>query len=129
MFCTKQSIMALSKLCRRSIKTLRATTGLNSLIGDTVFSIRSKRRDQSSKQGLYWPKLSMEPLLRRANALQGAMEAVQAVTRFSVKKEPVSSSIIGIIIINSSLSLISLCYLAPRTIDANNGSQNGPRVG
>jgi hypothetical protein len=44
---------------------------------------------------------------------------------FLCKMKRVSSSIIAIIIMNSSLLLTSLIYLAPRTIDANNRSQNG----
>jgi hypothetical protein len=61
----------------------------------------------------------MELFLRRENVYRGAREAVKAVMPIYVKREPVSSSIIAIIISNSSLSSIASFYLAPRTIDAN----------
>jgi hypothetical protein len=71
----------------------------------------------------------MELLLWGANVQQGAKEAVQAVIYIFVKKKPVSSSTIVIVIINSSQLPISPFYLAPRIVNANFGCQFGPRGG
>jgi hypothetical protein len=126
-FRTQRAIIATTELCRRPMKMLIVTIRSSFLNGDIMFDARSKRR--RPKQGLYWLKLLIELLLRGANVQRGAKKALQAVMYISIKNQPVSSSIIVTVIINSLLSLISPFYLAPRIIDAMFGCQFGPRRG
>jgi hypothetical protein len=85
-----------------------------------MFGARSTEKSGNrSEQGLFWLKSSIRLALQNFNANQRRTEVAQPVMHICAKRETVSETIIAIKTPNSSLSLISQFYLAPRIIDAN----------